>query len=82
MITDNDFTSSVIFDDSCLACWLGQNAALTVHRTVIHYRVPRFATSKGKAWFVLIRRLPLEGKLDAKQTDEVTGKETGDGSVS
>ncbi|MBR7034080.1 MAG: hypothetical protein IKI03_10680 [Clostridia bacterium] len=27
----------------------GQDAALTAHRAVIHSRVPRFATLKGKA---------------------------------
>ena len=31
-----------------LACGLGQVAALTVRRTVIHYRALRFATLKGK----------------------------------
>ncbi len=42
------YTSSVACGDSCLACGLGQVAALTVHRTVIHYRALRFATLKGK----------------------------------
>ena len=64
MITDNDFTSSVIFDDSCLVCGLGQNAALTVHRTVIHYRVPRFATSEGKPSNLhKPKAFPWEGKV-------------------
>ena len=31
-----------------LACGLGQVAALTVHRTVIHYRDLRFATPPGE----------------------------------
>ena len=34
---------------TCLACGLGQVAALTAHRAVIHYRNLRFATLKGKA---------------------------------
>ena len=44
-------TSSVVAcgDATCLACGLGQVAALTVRRTVIHYRALRFAALKGKA---------------------------------
>ncbi len=36
---------------TCLACGLGQVAALTAHRAVIHYRNLRFATLEGKAYY-------------------------------
>ena len=35
----------------CLPCGVGQDAALTARGAVIHYRVPRSATLKGKAFF-------------------------------
>ena len=52
-MTSGDDTSSVILgfasDATRLSCGLGQVAALTAHRAVIHCRALRFATLKGKA---------------------------------
>ena len=74
-----DDTSSVAAfgDATCLACGLGQVAALTAHRAVIHYRALRFATLKGKAWPTVIlrcgilqrlRRFRMTGVRDAPQS--------------
>ena len=46
-----------------LACGLGHAAALTVHRTVIHYRVAASLRARLRIWYASVRYAPQTSSL-------------------